>query len=88
MKNNNNFILLLLGLSSIPLSTDAKTLLTSDPQSLIAIEGARLHLAPGQVVERGTLVIEGNKIKSILKGQAAPAGATAGRDRTFLASVE
>ncbi|WP_338592465.1 amidohydrolase family protein [Shewanella khirikhana] len=76
MKNNNNFILLLLGLSSIPLSTDAKTLLTSDPQSLIAIEGARLHLAPGQVVERGTLVIEGNKIKSILKGQAAPAGAT------------
>lgn len=76
MKNNKNFILLLLGLSSIPLSTDAKTLLTSDPQSLIAIEGARLHLAPGQVVERGTLVIEGNKIKSILKGQAAPAGAT------------
>ncbi|MCL2916930.1 amidohydrolase family protein [Shewanella litorisediminis] len=75
MINNNNLAMLLIGLTLFPIGSHAKTLLTSDPTPLIALQGAKLHLAPGQTLEKGTLLIEGNRIKGVLTGNDIPAGA-------------
>ncbi|MBT1444791.1 amidohydrolase family protein [Shewanella sp. JM162201] len=73
--NRNSLIFLLLGSACCSLSLEAKTLLTAEPERLIALQGARLHLAPGQTLEQGTLVIQGNRIKAVLDGIQTPAGA-------------
>lgn len=75
MINNNNLAVLLIGLTLVAAHSNAKTLLTSDPTPLIALQGAKLHLAPGQTLEKGTLLIEGNRIKAVLTGNDIPAGA-------------
>lgn len=41
----------------------------------IAIVGATVHVAPGQVIEDGTVVIRGKSIAQVGKGIAVPAGA-------------
>ncbi|WP_372870975.1 amidohydrolase family protein [Shewanella sp.] len=77
MINNNNLLLLFtLGLAGLVPSVAAKTLLTSEPLPLIAIEGARLHLSPGNTLEKGVILLEGNKIKSVLNAEQIPSGAT------------
>lgn len=42
----------------------------------IAIVGATIHVKPGQVIDKGTLVIERGKIAAVGAGVKAPAGAT------------
>lgn len=47
-----------------------------DRNKPIAIVGATIHVKPGQVIEKGTLVIDRGKVTAVGAGVKAPAGAT------------
>lgn len=42
----------------------------------IAIVGAKVHVAPGQTLERATVIIDGGRVKAVGADVATPAGAT------------
>lgn len=44
-------------------------------QVVLAVIGATIHTGAGEVIEGGTVIVEGGSIKQIGKGLAAPAGA-------------
>ncbi len=47
----------------------------AEPERVIAIVGAKIHVKPGQVIENGTLVIDRGKVTAVGAGAKVPAGA-------------